>query len=383
MNIRLLPIVGRIIEMKTCIYIIMVLIFILSGCSGISSGKNVQLSENRSMDKPEELNMSDIYNWDNAMIKNIGYFPKIEGGAIVQNDEYVFFPQNGNKVIRLNKSNKEEKIIMEFDNTEDEAIGVRFCLAESALYIEYAGDIYTSDFEGNNVSKILSGSEMNKMISAVMNDDIYDSNDIVALKFYQNNLYLRLRFNVLRLDIETKKAVKVAEDVEQLCFCDNGLYYIGSGLTAIYKVNLSTLKRKRVRGKEIVMDDVDAEKRYYYEEIMEADGEIYYIRYQMEKPCVIYKYSNSKEDKEVFDYNLDAENDRFWVAYSALPKIICEYATYDERGDAKTYLKIYDISTGIMDVVKTPDDYETIEFLAGDIIFYSTSDNKYLSFMKF
>lgn len=377
-------------KMKACIYIIMILAFLLVGCSDINSRKNTQLSENHLTDEPEKLNMSDIYNWDNAMIKDIGYYPKIEGGAIVQNDEYIFFPQNGNKVIRLNKSSKEEKIIMEFDDMGDEAIGdeavigVRFCLTESGLYIEYAGDIYTSDFEGNNVSKILSGSEMEKMISDIMNDDIYDSGDIMALEYYQDNLYLCLRFNVLmRLDIETKKVVKVAADVEQLCFCDNDLYYIGSGLTAIYKVNLSTLKRKRVRGKEIVMDDVDAEKRYYYEEIMEVDGEIYYIKYQMEKPCAIYKYSNRKEDKEVFDYNLDAENDRFWVAYSALPKIICEYATYDERGDAKTYLKIYDISTGIMGVVKTPDDYETIAFLAGDIIFYSTSENEYLSFMKF
>lgn len=108
----------------------------------------------------------------------------------------------------------------------------------------------------------------------------------------------------------------------------------------------------------------------------------------MEKPCVIYKYSNSKdskEDKEIFDYNLDAENERVEVAYSALPKIVCEYSSYDERGDAKTYLKIYDISTGVMDEVKTPDDYESIEFLVGDVIFYykSTFDNEYLFSMKF
>lgn len=379
------------IEMRACIYIIMILIFLLVGCSNINSGENIQSRENPSTDKPEELNMSDIYNWDNAMIKNIGYYPKFESGAIVQNDEYVFFPQNGNKVIRLNKSSKEEKIIMEFDDMGDEAIGdeavigVRFCLAESGLYIAYAGDMYTSDFEGNNVSKILSGSEMEKIISDIMNDDIYDSSDIMALEFYQDNLYLCLRFNVLRLDIETKKAVKVAEDVEQSCFCDNDLYYISSGSTAIYKVNLSTLKRERVMGEEVSVDDVEPDLFIRYTEIMEVDGEIYYIRSQMGKPCVIYKYSNSKEDKEIFDYNLDAENDQFWVAYSALPKIICEYASCDENGDEKTYLKIYDVNTGVMDVVKTPDDYETIEFLAGDVIFYykCTSDNEYLSFMKF
>lgn len=104
-----------------------------------------------------------------------------------------------------------------------------------------------------------------------------------------------------------------------------------------------------------------------------------------EKPCAIYKYSNSEEDKEIFDYNLDVKKDRVMLAYSALPKIICEYTSYDENGDIKKYLKIYDISTGIMDEVKTPDDYETIEFLAGDVIFYfkCTSDNEYLSFMKF
>ena len=54
-------------------------------------------------------------------------------------------------------------------------------------------------------------------------------------------------------------------------------------------------------------------------------------------------------------------------------------------GDAKTYLKIYDISTGVMEEVKTPDDYESIEFLVGDVIFYykSTFDNEYLFSMKF
>lgn len=228
-------------------YIIMILVFLLVGCS--YSKKDVQLNENYSTDAPEELNMSDIYNWDKAMIKNIGYSPEFGSGAIVQNDEYVFFPQNGNKVIRLNKFSKEEKLIMKFDEMGDEAAGVRFCLTENGLYIEYAGDVYTSDFEGNNVSKILSGSEMKKTISDIINDDTYDSSDIMALEFYQDNLYLCLRSDVLRVDIKTKKIVKVAEDVEELCFCDNDLYYIDSDLTSIYKVNLSTLKRKRVRGK--------------------------------------------------------------------------------------------------------------------------------------
>ncbi|MCM1245649.1 MAG: hypothetical protein NC293_08425 [Roseburia sp.] len=172
--------------------IVLVVAMISTSCSNKLKSNNTGLETSLEDDSedtgaPEELNMSDIYDWDKAMIKNIGYSPEFGSGAIVQNDEYVFFPQNGNKVIRLNKFSKEEKLIMKFDEMGDEAAGVRFCLMENGLYIEYAGDVYTSDFEGNNVSKILSGSEMKKTISDIINDDTYDSSDIMALEFYQDN----------------------------------------------------------------------------------------------------------------------------------------------------------------------------------------------------
>ena len=65
------------------------------------------------------------YDWNHARIKNkvpVRYF----GNApiVVQNEKYIFYPKEGNKVVRVDKRKKDEKIIYEFPLSKEKGVGV-------------------------------------------------------------------------------------------------------------------------------------------------------------------------------------------------------------------------------------------------------------------
>ena len=52
-----------------------------------------------------------MYNWDNARSKDDLHYPNLGQGLILQNKDYVFYPEDGFKIICINKSDGKSKVI--------------------------------------------------------------------------------------------------------------------------------------------------------------------------------------------------------------------------------------------------------------------------------
>lgn len=351
------------------------LIVVLVGCSPV---KNTNYYSEKN-EKENVFSLSKIVNWDKAKIIDIGYYPKFEEGAIVQNENYIFYPYDGNRIIRIDKSGGEQKIIMELEPIRGKCVSAQICLSEDTLFVEYEGDIYRCNFGGENVKKIISGTKLKEQISSLVNYSLKnDCRNIQGIKFYQGDLYLFLSsFYIVKFDLDTKQFIQVAKNADSGCFCNDALYYIDSYSTMMYKVDLATLNRVPVRGKKrdkLMSNDVE-----YFCNIVEADNQIYYLRRHKNRLPILYMYCEDKNDKKVYEYQGEAAD--FTVANNDLTRVVCEFHDVD-RGNK--YLQMFDIRTSVAKEIKLPEDFETSAFLAGDLIFYSksTSDDKYLSNFK-
>ncbi|MCI8751258.1 MAG: hypothetical protein HFH66_07835, partial [Lachnospiraceae bacterium] len=95
---------------------------LLTGCSQSVKGETAQVvvkEENKPPEKevqPEEKQkkkLSEIYDWDNARIPIDWYYPNFGKGQILQNQDYIFYPEDGNKIARISKSDGSKEIICE------------------------------------------------------------------------------------------------------------------------------------------------------------------------------------------------------------------------------------------------------------------------------
>ena len=136
---------------------------LLTGCSQSVKGETAQVvvkEENKPPEKevqPEEKQkkkLSEIYDWDNARIPIDWYYPNFGKGQILQNQDYIFYPEDGNKIARISKSDGSKEIICEFDFIEDKFI--HYCLSEDGMFVEYNCNIYSCGFDGENMHKIIS-----------------------------------------------------------------------------------------------------------------------------------------------------------------------------------------------------------------------------------
>lgn len=366
--------------MKKTIFVC-VLAFLMMGCTFSGNEENIQTKKEllRNIDYPKEL--SELYFWEEAKIRNVDYYPKFQCGLIVQNDSYVFFPKDGNRIIRINKATKEEMTILEFNLLENKRKGARICLSDMKLYVEYEGNIYSTDFDGKNTEKIISSIRLKKLVAKMINEKAEKCPEIRAIQYYKGDLYFYAGLCIYKLDIETKTIIELADYAYNACFCDNDLYYIGPGATVIYKVDLSTLKQILVKGRVKCVDDELDGTMVYYETVMETNGGIYYVRKPQGKNSALYRLCESGKDEKVLDFK--AKGERIYGVNSGLSKVVYQYNALDENGEWKDYLKVYDINTSVTHEVERPVDYGTCIFVTGDMVFYhkNTSDDQYLSFL--
>ncbi len=336
--------------------------------------------ENKQPDKevhPEEKQkkkLSEIYDWDNARIPIDWYYPNFGEGQILQNQDYIFYPEDGNKIVRISKSDGSKEIICEFDFIEDKFI--HYCLSEDGMFVEYNSNIYSCGFDGENMHKIISRKKLKKKITAIK-DDGWDrwNRGVTTLYFYKDNLYLVSYYYMWKLDLITKKITQMSETTfGGGCFCGDSLYYIAHGGSMVCKTDINTGKRTRILGTDEEWSKENSKRFKNYYGLTEVDDKVYYV--QIGKKTSVYMYSEGKKDKKIYGF------DKMPVIYSIHSdsgKIAIEYKHNTDNSDN---IIIYDIKSSTTSKIKNIKNFTSLVYFVDDMIFYagdmSKKTNKYL-----
>ncbi len=352
---------------------------VLTGCSKSVKEETTQVvvkEENKQPDKevqPEEKQkkkLSEMYDWDNARIPIDWYYPNFGEGQILQNQDYIFYPEDGNKIARISKSDGSKEIICEFDFIEDKFI--HYCLSEDGMFVEYNSNIYSCGFDGENIRKIISRKKLKKQMTAIKNNKFIGN--IATLYFYKGNLYMVSYYRVWKLDLTTKKITKMLKNTFWGgCFCGNALYYMPRRSSIVYKTDINTGKRTRILGTGERWSKENSKRFKNYYGLTEVDGKVYYV--QIGKRTSVYMYREGKKDKKIYDF------EEIPVRYSIRSdsgKIAIHYR-YTTGGHDNVI--IYDIKSSTASKIKNIKDLSLVYFV-DDMIFYagdmSKKTNKYL-----
>ncbi len=352
---------------------------VLTGCSKSVKEETTQVvvkEENEQPDKevqPEEKQkkkLSEMYDWNNARIPLDWYYPNFGEGQILQNQDYIFYPEDGNKIVRISKSDGSKEIICEFDFIEDKFI--HYCLSEDGMFVEYNSNIYSCGFDGENIRKIISRKKLKKQMTAIKNNKFIGN--IATLYFYKGNLYMVSYYRVWKLDLTTKKITKMLKNTFWGgCFCGNALYYMPRRSSIVYKTDINTGKRTRILGTGERWSKENSKRFKNYYGLTEVDGKVYYV--QIGKKTSVYMYREGKKDKKIYDF------EEIPVRYSIRSdsgKIAIHYR-YNTSGHDNVI--IYDIKSSTASKIKNIKDLSLVYFV-DDMIFYagdmSKKNNKYL-----
>ena len=352
---------------------------LLIGCSQSVKEQTSHIvvkEENKQPDKevhPEEKQkkkLSEIYDWDNARIPIDWYYPNFGKGQILQNQDYIFYPEDGNKIARISKSDGSKEIICEFDFIEDKFI--HYCLSEDGMFVEYNCNIYSCGFDGENMHKIISRKKLKKQMTAIKNNKFIGN--IATLYFYKGNLYMVSYYRVWKLDLTTKKITKMLKNTFWGgCFCGNALYYMPRRSSIVYKTDINTGKRTRILGTGERWSKENSKRFKNYYGLTEVDGKVYYV--QIGKKTSVYMYREGKKDKKIYDFE---EIPVRYSIHSDSGKIAIHYR-YTTGGHDNVI--IYDIKSSTASKIKNIKDLSLVYFV-DDMIFYagdmSKKNNKYL-----
>ncbi len=368
---------------KNCIKKFAALLFmsvLLIGCSNSVKEETSQVvvkEENTQSDKevqPEEKQkekLSEMYDWDNARIPSNWYYPNFGEGQILQNQDYIFYPEDGNKIARISKSDGSKEIICEFDFIEDKFI--HYCLSEDGMFVEYNSNIYSCGFDGENIRKIISRKKLKKQMTAIKNNKFIGN--IATLYFYKGNLYMVSYYRVWKLDLTTKKITKMLKNTFWGgCFCGNALYYMPRRSSIVYKTDINTGKRTRILGTGERWSKENSKRFKNYYGLTEVDGKVYYV--QIGKKTSVYMYREGKKDKKIYDFD---EMPVIYSIHSDSGKIAIEYKY---NTDKPYNIIIYDIKSSTTSKIKNIKDFSGLVYFVDDIIFYTNrvleSTNEYL-----
>ena len=356
---------------------------LLAGCSKSVKEETAQVvvkKENKPPEKevqPEEKQkekLSEMYNWDNARIPSDWYYPNFGEGQILQNQDYIFYPEDGNKIARISKSDGSKEIICEFDFIEDKFI--HYCLSEDGMFVEYNSNIYSCGFDGENMHKIISRKKLKKQITSIK-DDGWDRwyGGAKTLYFYKDNLYLVSYYYMWKLDLTTKKITQMSETTfGGGCFCGGSLYYIADGRSMVYRTDINTGKRTRILGTGERWSKENSKRFKTYSGLTEVDGKVYYV--QIGKKTSVYMYREGKKDKKIYDF------DKMPVIYSIRSDSGKIAIKYKYNTDKPYNIIIYDIKSSTASKIKNIKDCVGLVYFVDDMIFYGNqpleSTNEYL-----
>ena len=310
----------------------------------------------------KEKKLSEIYDWENARIMDYEHFPDFGEGQVLQNQDYVFYPEDGCKIARISKADGSKKTICRFSPVKKENISIHYCLSDDGLFIEYNSNVYSCGFDGKKLHKIISRKKLKKQVTAIEPSAWWYGN-ARALKFHQGSLYLSVGSFIWKLDLKTKKTTKMSKEFFRACFCGSTLYYISTG-GSLYKINIRTGKNSLVTKKEC-----DA--------LAEADGKLYYVR-----NLNIYMYRKGEKNKKIFNFEKKIKIFRLEAIASDSGKIAVFYTTDDYEDN----VAIYDIRTSAFSKIENIEDITYLRYFAGDMLFYSTTyhyEEEYISSLSY
>ncbi|MCI9078223.1 MAG: hypothetical protein HFH68_04765 [Lachnospiraceae bacterium] len=347
----------------------------LTGCSQSNSIKEPQTTINEKtmqlVQEAEEKKLSELYDWDKAKILLDWNYPNFGYGLIQQNKYYVFYPDDGNKIVRINKSDGEKKVI--YNSKFNKELDLHYCLADDRLYIEDFGNIYSCDFEGNNTSKIISRKKLKRQVVAIKGNG-WRTGGAECLYFYKNDLYFISYFYMWKLDLSTKKVSKISKYATfGGCFCDNALFYTDFSRRGAFKTDISTGKSTPV-----LRTNKNSDNPKYYEGITESDGKIYYIQLQTVKKPVLYMYRDGKDDKKICDFNVPSAAVCSVKCDSG--KIILECGPFE---DSDYIVITYDVKSASTKKIEMPKNFYAAVYAPDDMLFYAVDgkNDEYLSYL--
>ncbi len=319
----------------------------------------------------KEKKLSEIYDWENARIIDCRYSLNFGEGQVLQNQDYVFYPEDGCKIARISKADGSKKIIYRSRPVKKENISIHYCLSDDKLFIEYNGNVYSCGFDGKNLHKIISRKKLKKQVTAIEPDAWYYGN-ADTLKFHLGSLYLSIGDFIWKLDLKTKKNTKMSKGFSKACFCGGTLYYIGTE-NSLYKTDLCTGKNSLVTKKKC-----DA--------LAETDGELYYVH-----NLNIYMYHKGKKDKKIFSFEKKIKIFKLDTIDSDSGKIAVTYLEDDKYSNisknlALSSVAIYDTKTSAFSEIKNIRKLTYLRYFAGDTLFYSTTyhyEEKYISSLSY
>ena len=368
------------------ITIFYILSICIAGCSNAERQETSQITDTKTETQITDSNvknqetqgkkLSELYDWGNARILRYFRYPNFGYGLILQNQDYVFYPEDGDKIIRINKSDGEKKIIYENKNIHEDKYydihSINYSLADTGLFIEYAGNIYFYDFEGENKYKIISRKEIKKQFD-VIDYFGFDDTGIQNMYFYKNNLYLMHFGDVYKLDLSTKKITLLTDDVafhHNVCLCNNSLYHVSYNRKGIYKTDITTGKSMRIAGNN------NKKPEKYYCGLTEVDGKVYYIQEQLETNTVLYMYCDGKADKKIYEFDFSLAD--ISLVRSDSGKIAIHHK---EGYGFYNNVTIYDIKSTAVSKLENLKYFDKLEFFVGDMLFYSRYSRKHKNYL--
>ncbi len=312
----------------------------------------------------KEKKLSEIYDWENARIMDCRYSLNFGEGQVLQNQNYVFYPEDGCKIARIDKADGSKKIIYRSSPIKKESISIHYCLSDVRLFIEYNGNVYSCGFDGKNLHKIISRKKLKKQVTAIEPGAWYYGNTD-TLKFHQGSLYLSIGDFIWKLDLKTKKTTKISKRFFRACFCGSTLYYTRYGDYSLYKINIRTGKNSPITKKKC-----DA--------LTETDGKLYYVH-----NLNIYMYCKGEKDKKIFSFEKKFKNFKLADTIdSDSGKIAVTYITNDGRKS----VAIYDTRTSAFSKIENIRNITYLRYFAGDMLFYSTTyhyEEEYISYLSY
>ncbi|MCI9080604.1 MAG: hypothetical protein HFH68_17140, partial [Lachnospiraceae bacterium] len=358
------------------------LAFLLAGCQkpAIKETENIAVKEETAQpattapEKQEpvqakEKKLSEIYNWENARIMQYPYSPNFGEGQVLQNQDYVFYPEDGCKIARISKADGSKKIICRFKpiKKEKEYIYIHYCRSDDGLFIEYNGNVYSCGFNGTNLHKIISRKKLKKQVIAIEPDAWWYGND-KTLKFHQSSLYLSIHSFIWKLDLKTKKIKKMSKKVSDACFCGSTLYYTSLWDNSLYKTDTRTGKSSRITKKACYA-------------LTEKDGELYYVH-----NLNIYMYRKGKKDKKIFSFEKKINYLTIDSIKSDSGKIAVKYIKDKKYHEGRTFelksVAIYDTNTSAFSKIENIRDFFSLEYFTGDMLFYYPEHLNYEEYLS-
>jgi len=318
----------------------------------------------------KEKKLSEIYDWENARIIIPSYVcPMFGKGQVLQNQDYVFYPEDGYKIARINKADGSKKIICRFSPVKKD---IYYCCSDDGLFIEYNGNIYFCGFDGTNLHKIISRKKFKKQVTAINPDAWYYGNDKITLILHQGSLYLSIHSLIWKLDLKTKKIKKMSKNASDVCLFGSSLYYTSLRNRSLYKTDTRTGKSSHITKKECYA-------------LTETDGELYYVH-----NLNVYMYRKGKKDKKIFSFKKKINYSSIENIESDSGKIAVEYIKDKKYNEGRTFelksVAIYDTNTSAFSKIENIRDFLTLAYFTGDMLFYYPENcfyEEYLSSLSY